>query len=398
MTYASVGYGRIYTEFMTRLDHVARFNSSRNLSLIIKDIYCHNLDLLSYIYNEFIKHESQHTKEYRLILQKGGNTMNAITPSICEDVVQRGMDNFINRNYNPMLITNIPSTRKYQSYLCESYTIDEAALPREIRMGCQAIRRDGRVEINPLFKIFIENLEAPHIYFNRLKYTCTSRYKPFSSRRMESELSKCLHDTSDKKNNKLICITMPADSGILDLRSIEDKYWSRSSIYAFIYDFIINKRYDCEYDHSILDSMTISSAINSSIYLLYNDENANKELVQIIAFVCINYYIPVLLIKKIKPISINFTCKDGIDRAGVASLCFNLIHLIETRKKIVILEDFIIALHSAPISVKGRPINHHITFISKLLHYLTYSTTRLGLNYEEREKLDKLSNYIRLRC
>lgn len=79
------------------------------------------------------------------------------------------------------------------------------------------------------------------------------------------------------------------------------------------------------------------------------------------------------IIESLKPKSINFTCKDAIDRGGVASAYFNLMKSFEETteeeanagiEKIPMnREEFEQALHAAPTMVKGRGMNHHIDII-----------------------------------
>ncbi|OAJ33019.1 hypothetical protein [Piscirickettsia salmonis] len=53
------------------------------------------------------------------------------------------------------------------------------------------------------------------------------------------------------------------------------------------------------------------------------------------------------------------TCKDGIDRAGIASAYYNLMQSMKGQMCLS-QEEFERALHAAPALVKGRGMNHHI--------------------------------------
>ncbi|CAM3026256.1 Uncharacterised protein [Legionella steigerwaltii] len=85
---------------------------------------------------------------------------------------------------------------------------------------------------------------------------------------------------------------------------------------------------------------------------------------QAVYFHFIKYELPNHILTSLKPKSFNFTCKDAIDRGGVASAYYNLIKSFEpSREFSMSREEFEQALHAAPTMVKGRGMNHHIKLL-----------------------------------
>ncbi|WP_454780735.1 hypothetical protein [Legionella sp. WA2022007384] len=93
---------------------------------------------------------------------------------------------------------------------------------------------------------------------------------------------------------------------------------------------------------------------------------------QAVWFHFIKYQLTNHIIDSLNPKSINFSCKDAIDRGGVASAYYNLVKSFELTPKeqengVIKIpmsrEEFEEALHAAPTMVKGRGMNHHIKLI-----------------------------------
>ncbi|QMT60284.1 hypothetical protein [Legionella sp. PC997] len=89
---------------------------------------------------------------------------------------------------------------------------------------------------------------------------------------------------------------------------------------------------------------------------------------QAVWFHFVKYQLPNHIIESLNPKSINFSCKDAIDRGGVASAYYNLVKSFnltdseqkkEVGNKPMSREEFEEALHAAPTMVKGRGMNHH---------------------------------------
>ncbi|WP_131794677.1 hypothetical protein [Fluoribacter gormanii] len=129
-------------------------------------------------------------------------------------------------------------------------------------------------------------------------------------------------------------------------------------------------RYSPEAEAKILKKL-----IDKSFDAVVNpkDTELSEAQHQAVWFHFVKYELPNYIIESLKPNSINFSCKDAIDRGGVASAYYNLIKSFQplTEKEVragiekipMSREEFEQALHAAPTMVKGRGINHHINLI-----------------------------------
>ena len=82
----------------------------------------------------------------------------------------------------------------------------------------------------------------------------------------------------------------------------------------------------------------------------------------------IKYELTNKIIEAIQPDSMNFSCKDAIDRGGLASAYFNLIHSFEHGEPISF-EDFDKAVNGPPSMVKARGMNTHIERLWNAIDY-----------------------------
>ncbi len=71
-----------------------------------------------------------------------------------------------------------------------------------------------------------------------------------------------------------------------------------------------------------------------------------------------HYQLPRLILEAVNPAFFHFTCKDAIDRGGVASAVFNLMESIKMGKPLT-QKEFNTAIHAAALMVKGRGMNSH---------------------------------------
>lgn len=125
-----------------------------------------------------------------------------------------------------------------------------------------------------------------------------------------------------------------------------------------------NRRFSPEVESRILNDLLEKSFEE----LGYSDkEELSDAERQAVWFHFIKYQLTNYIIDSLTPKSINFSCKDAIDRGGVASAYYNLIKSFtkeEGKVKIPMTrEEFDQALHAAPTMVKGRGMNHHLNLI-----------------------------------
>ncbi|MBN9226373.1 MULTISPECIES: hypothetical protein [Legionella] len=131
-----------------------------------------------------------------------------------------------------------------------------------------------------------------------------------------------------------------------------------------------NGKYSRESEEEILNSL-----IEKSFKALGYDKKTKLSDAQrqAVWFHFLKYELTNHIISSLQPKSINFTCKDAIDRGGVASAYYNLVKSFEplTEQQIqagkvkipMSRKEFDQALHAAPAMVKGRGMNHHIKLI-----------------------------------
>lgn len=317
--------------------------------------------------------------------------------------VTRFKSTFIDSNYQPTFLSNIASVRYYNHHK------DKKNFRTEYRFSTQAEVVDNMGRVNPLFiswvaatkrmetvndinKGIVSQNKINHIYFNNLGLDRTGM-----EGEREREMSLKLHDL-EKNHSNVVVITLPADKGLMShdmLKKSSDPIKKQRNI---------NLK---DHKNKILDIVTAGSDIanpgkesdakdfyisdNVKVLLYgeprdssekYNQANErkimedllNKSLdklgvdvsrlltkaeAQAVYFHFIKYEVTDFIIQKLDPDSINFACKDAIDRGGVSSLYYNLIKSIETDQPMS-QDEFLEALHAAPTLVKGRGINDHL--------------------------------------
>ena len=296
-------------------------------------------------------------------------------------------------------------SRNYKPQAASLASIRSAAkeTPTEYRMGTQAQRHDGKARVSPLFEAWLrvqannaEEGQITHVYFNNLGYD-----RKDQEGKKEKALSHALHNLENSHQN-IAVITLPADKHLMNrnllhssgtitrqdaveniLRS-PDFHMSKkleNSLFPTPDDDEIRHNYDNDEIHYVKDTPEncIDNArrrakkrkldplmTQSLIDLGFNSEsNLTPAQQQALAFHFFKYHFTKFALEKLKPAGFNISCKDGIDRSGVASAWFNLIksinrHLDKPREHAPMSErDFQQALHAAATMVKGRGLNHH---------------------------------------
>lgn len=288
------------------------------------------------------------------------------------------------RNFQPQLKTNLPSIRRYKFHQLLPWT--------ELRFGTQEERiQEGyigytyTIRDNPFFEAWLmvqsENLQnqhlITHVYMNNLALD-----RDDIEGKKEQELSLSLHQAEYKHNN-LAVITLPSDKGIMDYSFlIEENTLDADSFKKRIMNIVTEKNekkddspevYDCHISNSVkqilygkigdsynkqAEENKLSECLNDSIKRLgfASKTQFTSAEAQALFFHFVKYEMTKFIILKLNPKTVNFTCKDGIDRGGISSLYFNLILSIEMGNPMT-REEFIIALHGAPTLVKGRGMN-----------------------------------------
>lgn len=324
---------------------------------------------------------------------KSKTSSSTFNPSKRESLASKTSDMF-SPNYQPQTTTSIPSIRTYGFHGDKNNIFWN-----EFRFGTQGEYIQNHAQVNPLFKAFLQiQLEhyqkkqrlITHIYFNNLGF---DRDDAIEGPR-EKNLTFKLHDLEDDYINVAV-ITLPADKGFMDhglLDINKNRPMKRDSAYSTIFtiatngskkdtmsgvrDFYISNKvkkllYGSAGDfadnfsyNKFEEAKVIENLINASFQKLglNNSDDLTSAQFQAVYFHFIKYELTNFIIEKLQPLSINFSCKDAIDRGGVSSLYFNLIKSIEIGKPMTKAE-FITALHGASTMVKGRGMNTHVDIV-----------------------------------
>lgn len=312
-----------------------------------------------------------------------------------EHYITRVKSTYLDSTYQPMLLSNIPSIIEY------AHSKNKINFKTEYRFSTQGEIINGEFRVNPMFIAWLAAIDRQsriisnendkqkisHIYFNNLALDRTDHEGI-----RERNLTLQLHKIEDTHKNAAI-ITLPADKGFfghdmldvnkkpgtLSIKDFTDKVMlnvtSGSDLKEAgdsnnIRDFYISndiklllygqsKQYDDynkQYEQEIMLDLFISSVNKLGLahknFLTSSDQQA-------IYFHFVKFAITDFIIQTLNPDSINYSCKDAIDRGGVSSLYYNLIKSIETDQPMSN-DEFFRALHGAPTLVKARGMNDHL--------------------------------------
>jgi hypothetical protein len=281
----------------------------------------------------------------------------------------------ISDEFMPQHTTSLATIRHYKS------NVDG---PIEYRIGTQGQRHQGKERVSPLFKRFLqiqESQAAPgkitHIYFNNL-----GRDRTDAEGLKEKALTEQL-EALEVDHHNVAVITLPADKGLMhkdDYKKTPPEHPFQSVKDEFLHIALEDKKAQ----HDIKD-FHISDHIRGKIFRkggLHSPEIERQILEELLDksfkavgiepgtqlstaqrqavwFHFIKSGLTNYIIDALQPVSINFSCKDAIDRGGVSSAYYNLIKSFEEGKTAMTREEFDRALHAAPTMVKGRGMNHH---------------------------------------
>ena len=412
-------YADIYTAFFAYAEeNISSIKEQRGFSDFIDSIYNNDNNILETTFKaikDITQSQSPSSPRLEGALQdavKDGSheTGTSQTPAQAGSNFGR-LSAMIARNFKPQHTTSIATKRTY------AYNEAPNVFPNEYRIPTQGQRHNGQVRVSPLFTAWIRskkptNLDTPpkidHVYINNMGDDRTD----FEGKR-EKAFTEALHDLNklDKNgrnpNPNLAVITLPADKGLMDHRhykkttdelkysDVHTQFMAIASeepkVDIKIKDFKISpeirKRVFINEDgtHSkkiekeILEKLLTKSFNAMGIKLNTPLSTAQRQAVW---FHFIKFELPNQIITKLNPDSINFSCKDAIDRGGVSSAYYNLMKSFETKTPLT-RDKFDQALHAAPVMVKGRGMNDHFNMIWNAVD--AYVTT----NLDELKKNDK---------
>lgn len=324
------------------------------------------------------------------------------TPQYAGSMIGRASA-FLSSNFKPMLTTSIPSTRDYKYTIAQRADVDRS-YPQELRFGTQGQRHDDQPRVSPLFKhwlkqkaVVAEPDKISHVYFNLLGWD-----RDDSEGKKEKELSQALHDLEAEHPN-IVVITLPADKGIMDKHAYQKTETTATLTVGSVYEdflkratgeragngtkdpvdfYISNKAKLLLYANDLApearealsddelkarETAKLQELLDSSFKAMGIKPDAKLETLspaqqQAVWFHFTKYTFPNMVLDTIKPVSWNASCKDAIDRGGVASAYVNLMRSIDSGIPMS-RDEFDMALHAAAAVVKGRGLNHHYELV-----------------------------------
>ncbi|MDI9818409.1 MULTISPECIES: hypothetical protein [unclassified Legionella] len=249
----------------------------------------------------------------------------------------------------------------------------------EYRIGTQGQRHHGVARVSPLFERWLQvkatrtgNEKITHIYFNNLGLDRND-----TEGKKERDLTKVLHKLEDQHHN-IAVITLPADKGLMskgEYRKTEPRHSYQDVYDDFLSiatqkskrktkDFFISDKVRQLLFKNVAEEDQMKFLLTKSFKAMGFEEDATLSSAQrqAVWFHFIKFELTNYIIKTLEPESINFSCKDAIDRGGVSSAYYNLLESFRQEKPLS-REEFERALHAAPAMVKARGMNHHLKLI-----------------------------------
>lgn len=417
-------YGNLYTDFFTQLemefDNNTLFwrdllNNKNKQALIIALFEQENTALTrTYTLIKDIRMSDtieEHSSKITSSLNTGKVVVNNITPQSTDELITKLGFALTIKQFKPMYTTSQMSLRQYEwQKKCREKT------PTEIRCGTWAQRTsEGYFSTTPritpiaekylLIKALQSNQkhaahssDVTNVYFNLLGNDSPGFWenpKQDYERNLENKMTTELHHLENRHPN-IAVITMPADLGLMDHKAIQDsdKQVDPKNAFKEMLDIACMRSTHPIKDFFISENVKKHLYGNGQQYSKNAEQNELKKLLtdsfqkilgidpladdiekispaqrHAIYFHFMKFEIPNFILNRLNPSTFNFSCKDGIDRAGVASLYFNFMKATELGLEFS-LDEFRRGLHAASTLVKGRGINKHSASLwNALLHF-----------------------------
>ncbi|ETO93444.1 hypothetical protein [Legionella oakridgensis] len=419
----TISYANLYTKFLTALERQIEKNQTaipaafsaadpshgkKNYQQWINTIYQNRNDILPETYERFRGAlatrrlvDSRPEKLVRSAMKSytTSETSHQYTPQR-EGGLWRRIRTTTSSTFKPMLTTSIPSTRDYQYTLLLREA--DKSYPQELRFGTQGQRHQDKPRVSPLFKEWLRqknDKKIAHVYFNLLGYD-RSNYEGSKER----ELSLALHELETEHPN-IVVITLPADQGLMEQHAYEhtqnDPELTTETFFAEmmeiangesrspIKDFVISLKAkqllygEAGEDYNKTKEVEVLTRLLGNSFRAMGLEINNQTLLspaqqQAIWFHFTKYEMPQYVLTALQPDTWNASCKDAIDRGGVASAYLNLMRSLRSPLPMS-RDEFEQALHAAATLVKGRGLNHHYEIIWNALDkYIDANFTTLS--------------------
>lgn len=366
----------------------------KDLNRFIDSIYINKNDILKSTF-EAIQHiplrqtpsSSSIESQIKKNLRDDGNRVNTASqsPAQAGSAYGRAVATFFSDTFKPQHTTSLATVREYD------YNRNSAL--KELRFGTQGQRHKGVERVSPLFERWLQvqaineqpseghRADITHVYINNLGFDRTDM-----EGKKERALTLELHKLEERHPN-LAVITLPADKGLMsqsDFKKTTDAHpfndvkseflqisKKNSDSTRTVKDFFIsdairerifsdnNGGYSSESENAQLKRL-FDNSVNA--LKLEHKETLTSAERQALWFHFTKFELTNHIISQLNPKSVNFSCKDAIDRGGVSSAYYNLMSSIQAGNPLK-REEFECALHAAPAMVKARGMNHHLKLI-----------------------------------
>ena len=378
-------YGNLYSQIISSLeDQVDSLYSqidieqSEHLDNLIFAIYHNNNQILEN--TEWINEIGAQTRpryvntsqQIASELEDKQERINKLSPTETESILNR-LYSLFSSNFKPQLGTNIPSLKNY------SHRVNTA--PTEYRFSTQAQRHKGEVRISPLFKRFLtinaqrspSSQPIAYVYINNLGL---DRSEFDIAGVKEREFTLALHKLEDDPSLKIAVITLPASKSLMDSNHFEKTTDELSYQDIFmellqvaegkkhpsgVSDFWISPKIrKLLFGNADQQTDILTKMLTKSFYIMgaRPDKPLSTAKKQAVWIHFIKYELSDYILKTLKPMGYNFSCKDAIDRGALSSLLYALWQSFETNIPMQ-LDEFERAIDAAAANVKGRGMNFH---------------------------------------
>ena len=281
-------------------------------------------------------------------------------------------------DFKPQHTTGLATIRHY------NYRRDAAI--QEYRFGTQGQRHQGQVRVSPLFEAWLSAHKAAyraddntitHVYINNLARDRDENVLELHAGKKESDLTTALEKLEERHTNVAV-ITLPADKGLMQASAF--KKTIRSLPYQDCFDTFLNIAMERHIANGPTD-FYISTNIRRKLFDGQDDVKLRKLIEesfselhiqsgsllspaeqQAVWVYFIKFKLTDYILVNLSPKSVNFTCKDAIDRGGVSSVYYHVMKSIQSGTPIT-REEFERAIHAAPTLVKARGMNHQINVL-----------------------------------
>jgi hypothetical protein len=387
-----VDYGTLYVQLITSLRNAytnAKADEKQAAATLIYHLYHNDNRVLERTYNQ-VMDEHIHTSSptspaleevYRhYVSQKSRGKYAAMSPYEAGGNMER-LSSTLSSNFDPMS-RGLPTIRHYG--------YKTAGSPIEYRFPTQAQRVKGIASVDPLFEGFLDaKPKDKHVYFNFLRRD-ERKFSGLKKRLAEYFGKECkkenemTHALESFKRDNLTVITLPADDALMNKKAYLEthRYLTKQATTQMFVDVMMsadgeqvdevaykdfNMSPTTRFKLGFLSEIgkgRVKALLAKSFKAVGLDADDGKLISeaqrQAVWFDFVNFQLPQAVMSTLNPAGFNFSCKDAIDRGGVASAWYNLRQSFETTQPMS-REEFEQALHAAPLSTKGRGMNEHVT-------------------------------------